>query len=234
MKYVEALHKSGFALLPNVLDTGTTERLCAVLSTVQLDTAVKQRAGRAFGIRRLLEVVPDIRELAESAAIRALIEPVTGAQARVIRGIFFDKTPVANWKVPWHQDVMIAVRARKDIEGFNAWSVKAGVIHVQPPVEVLDSIIALRLHLDDTSDANGALRVIPGSHQQGILNDEEIQRWKGVGPIVTCVAPRGTALLLRPLLLHASSIALQPTQRRVLHLEYSAMELPNGLEWYGS
>lgn len=228
------LEEQGFAIIPKVIDESTVEALLDALASVGLTDAVKQRAGRAFGIRCLLELVPATRELADSDPLRALIEPVLGKKAKVVRGIFFDKTPVANWKVPWHQDTVIAVRARQHATGFSAWSVKAGVVHVQPPSEILASILAVRLHLDDTDETNGALRIIPGSHLHGLLDDDAIQQWKARGEIVTCAVPRGGALLLRPLLLHASSVAAQPTHRRVLHLEYSAMDLPEGLEWYGS
>ncbi len=231
---MKELEETGFAIIPKVIDETTVAALLDALANVRAADAVKQRAGRAFGIRRLLELVPAVRELADSAVLRALIDPVLGNRARVVRGLFFDKTPVANWKVPWHQDTMIAVRARLEVTGFSAWSVKAGVVHVQPPIEVLASILAVRLHLDDTDEMNGALRVIPGSHQHGLLSDEAIQQWKEPQQAVTCVVPRGGALLMRPLLLHASSVAAQPSHRRVLHLEYSAMDLPEGLEWYGS
>ncbi len=226
--------QNGFAIMPNVLAAATVSALLDALARVRLNDAVKQRAGRAFGIRRLLELVPAVRALAESEVLRALVEPILGDKASVVRGIFFDKTPVANWKVPWHQDTMIAVRAKNDVAGFSAWSVKAGVIHTQPPVEVLASILTVRLHLDDTDETNGALRVIPGSHLHGLLSDAAIQQWKAQQPAVTCAVPSGGALLMRPLLLHASSVAAQPMHRRVLHLEYSAMDLPDGLAWYGS
>jgi ectoine hydroxylase-related dioxygenase (phytanoyl-CoA dioxygenase family) len=234
MKWLENLQQNGFAIVPNVIGAATIDELIAMFTRVRMNDAVKRRVGRAFGIRRLLEVIPAIRTLAESKELQALVAPVLGANARVVRGIFFDKTPVANWKVPWHQDVMIAVREKKAVEGFSAWSVKAGVIHVQPPVGVLASMLAVRLHLDDTNEMNGALRVLPGSHQHGVLSDAAIQRWKESEEAVTCCVPRGGALLLRPLLLHASSVALSPQHRRVLHLEYSARHLPGGMEWYGS
>ncbi len=228
------LQENGFAIIPRVVDQPTVAALLNAVASVGLTDAVKQRAGRAYGIRRLLELVPCTQELADSSMLRALIEPVLGKKAKVVRGIFFDKTPVANWKVPWHQDTMIAVRARHDISGFSAWSAKAGVVHAQPPVEILEGILAVRLHLDDTDETNGALRIIPGSHLHGLLDDDAIHQWKALGEIVTCAVPRGGALLMRPLLLHTSSVAPQPTHRRVLHLEYSAMDLPEGLEWYGS
>lgn len=234
MNGLETFTQAGFAIVPNVLDAARVDAVLAALANVQTTEAVKQRAGRAFGIRRLLDVVPTIRTLADSAALRALVDPVLGRDAQVVRGIFFDKTPTANWKVPWHQDVAIAVREQRDVPGFSAWSIKAGVVHVQPPAEILASILTVRLHLDDTDETNGALRVLPGSHQHGLLSDDAVAQWKARAAAVTCCVPRGGALLMRPLLLHASSVATLPTHRRVLHLEYSAMNLPGGLVWYGS
>ena len=230
----EQVNESGFAIIPNVIELSLADALSAEIQQLQLSQAVKQRGGKAFGIRRLLEVVPAVRTLAESEILRSLVEPALGKNAKVTRGIFFDKNPVANWKVPWHQDVMIALQAKKEAAGFSAWSTKAGVVHAQPPVEILQSILAIRHYLDDTDENNGALRVIPGSHKFGLLADEEINKLKENTGEVTCVVTKGGALLLRPLLLHASSAAILPTHRRVLHLEYSAHNLPDGLEWYGS
>ena len=224
----------GFALIENVILPALVDEIISALDQIQINSEVKQRAGKAYGIRRLLEVFPLICTLAESENIRCIIEPIIGENAKIVRGILFDKNPVANWKVPWHQDVVIALREKKEVAGFTAWSTKAGVVHAQPPVEILESILAIRIHLDDTDENNGALRVIPGSHKSGVLGDGEIQKFKENNEQITCTAAQGGALLMRPLLLHASSVATAPTHRRVIHLEYSALNLPDGLEWYGS
>jgi ectoine hydroxylase-related dioxygenase (phytanoyl-CoA dioxygenase family) len=109
--------------------------------------------------------------------------------------------------------------------------VKDGVAHVQPPVEVLEQMLALRLHLDDCGPANGPLQVIPGSHKSGRLNARQISEWRDRQPAKICSVSRGGALLMRPLLLHASSPATEPKHRRVLHLEFAAEPLPCGLQW---
>lgn len=155
-----------------------------------------------------------------------------GRKARVVRGIYFDKHRDANWKVAWHQDVTIAVREKTEVEGFGPWSIKAGITHVQPPVWVLERMLALRLHLDYADLTNGALHVLSGSHKYGRLSARDIQTMKEKCRVVTCPVPAGGVMLMRPLLLHASSAATHPRRRRVLHLEYSASELPGGLAWY--
>lgn len=149
-----------------------------------------------------------------------------------MRAILFDKNPQANWKVPWHQDTTIAVRERVDEPGFGPWSVKAGVVHVQPPVHVLERMITLRIHLDDCDVDNGPLLVLPGSHAHGILSDEEIERWRAGTAPVACTGSRGSMVIMRPLLLHASSAAAAPRRRRILHLELAGDDLPGRLRWH--
>jgi ectoine hydroxylase-related dioxygenase (phytanoyl-CoA dioxygenase family) len=157
-----------------------------------------------------------------------------GREARVVRGIFFNKTVEANWKVAWHQDLTIAVREQIDVEDYGPWSVKASIVHVQPPIAILENMLTIRVHLDDTDELNGALHVIPGSHKSGRLLAEEIQDWKEKRNSVTCRIERGGAMIMRPLLLHSSSAAIDQRHRRVLHLEYCSAKLPNVLKWYES
>jgi ectoine hydroxylase-related dioxygenase (phytanoyl-CoA dioxygenase family) len=137
----------------------------------------------------------------------------------------------ANWKVPWHQDLTIEVRERIDMPGFGPWSVKGGVAHVQPPVSLLEQMLAVRIHLDDSTAENGPLRVIPGSHRAGRLTVEEMLELREKHGEVALSVARGGVILMRPLLAHASSAAERPTNRRVVHLEFAAGELPGGLRW---
>jgi ectoine hydroxylase-related dioxygenase (phytanoyl-CoA dioxygenase family) len=181
------------------------------------------------GERNLLDV-PVVRRLAESSVVRGLIEPLLGSGCFAVRGILFNKTQDANWKVTWHQDCVIAVAARSEISDWGPWSIKAGVHHVRPASDVISRMLAVRIHLDDCNADNGPLRVIPGSHKHGFLSDRQIRDWPKSGAM-TCVASRGDAFLMRPLLVHGSSQATVPGSRRVIHLEFAAEELPNGVEW---
>ena len=150
---------------------------------------------------------------------------------KFVRSILFDKSPRANWSAPWHQDLTICVRERRDAPGFGPWSIKDGFHHVHAPAEILDHILAIRLHLDDCGPENGALRVLPGSHKNGRMPDEAIEAFRLTHHEVICSLPKGGALLMKPLLLHASSRATRPSHRRVLHFEVTQAKLPNGLEW---
>lgn len=232
--YAATIERDGFAIVPAIIDPKMILRLKQELECVGLSRAVSQRSETAFAIRNLLNEVPATRVVAADRAVSELIKPIVGTTARVVRGIFFDKTPEANWKVAWHQDVTIAVERRIDVEGFSAWTLKAGIVHVQPPISVLQDILTLRIHLDDTDESNGALKVLPGSHLIGRLTQQDIEVWKRKTATVTCCVPTGGALLMRPLLIHSSSVSPRPTHRRVLHLDFSARQLPGGLRWYGS
>jgi len=227
-------NERGFEILDDAFDKQTIEYLTLELARLDFGKAAKTRKAVAFGVRNLLNVAPVIKEFAASDAVRKLIEPITGEKSRIVRAIFFDKTPEANWKVPFHQDLTIAVREQKDVDGFTAWTRKADIFHVQPPAPVLENIVSLRVHLDDTDESNGALRVVAGSHRCGRLSATEIQRMKVEDETVTCRVKKGGAMLMRPLLLHASSAATNALHRRVLHFEYSSVELPECLEWFGS
>ena len=149
----------------------------------------------------------------------------------LVRAILFNKTPENNWLVTWHQDRTVAVSDKFDKHEWGPWSIKDEIHHVQPPIEVLAQMVTFRIHLDDTSLENGCLKVLPNSHRLGILDAGAIQAYAQSHEAVVCEAPAGSALAMRPHLLHSSSKAVSPCQRRVLHLEYSSYKLPNGVSW---
>ena len=219
----EQLRSEGWASTAPIFAAELLDRL-----TSEITSLVSDERG---GTRNLLEL-PLIQDLARSRRVRAIAESVLGPKAFAVRGILFDKTPTANWKVVWHQDLSIAVRERIDVDGFGPWSAKEGVPHVQPPVEILDRMLAVRIHLDDCGLENGPVRVIPRSHLAGRLTPTAIDRWRAEHSAIDCVVPRGGILAFFPLLLHASSASQRPEYRRVIHLEFAASDLPGGLKWY--
>ena len=182
--------------------------------------------------RRGILGLPQIARLASSKSLLDLVQPHLPAQPRPIRGIYFDKSPETNWMVAWHQDLTLAVRNQLNIPGFGPWSVKEGVPHVQPPVYLLEQMLTIRLHLDDCDEANGALRVIPGSHCSGRLSADAIERFRNEKPATVCRASAGDVLLMRPLLLHSSGRSTNANHRRIVHIEYGSFALPSGLQWY--
>ena len=212
------VEQNGFAVIPSCLDEPTVKRL-------------REHLGVSKHAQRNLLSVPAVRELAASQAVREIIGAVLGPRCFAVRGILFNKTKQLNWKAVWHQDLTIAVREHREIDGFGPWTTKAGVLHVQPSAEIMSRTLAIRLHLDESGPDNGPLRVIPASHLEGRLSTEQVANRQETSS-VTCIVPIGGAVLMRPLLLHASSACVVPNPRRVIHLEFAAEELPQGLEWH--
>jgi ectoine hydroxylase-related dioxygenase (phytanoyl-CoA dioxygenase family) len=215
---VHAIEQQGFFIVHSCLDEVTVRQLSEQLSETS-------------HARRNLLSLPVVRELAAAASVRALAEAVLGKNCFAIKGTFFNKTQESNWKVAWYQDLTIMVRERKQIDGFGPWTVKEGIVHVQPTAAILKQTLAIRLHLDASESDNGPLRVIPGSHKEGRLSVDGISAYSKEVNVV-CTVPRGGALLMRPLLLHASSSCIKPKPRRVIHLEFASADLPGGLQWF--
>lgn len=226
----EALARDGYTIVHDAVDACAVDELIHELRPIS-----EALSGVRGGARNLLRSVPAVRHLAQSAALRAIAERSLGPGALAVRALLFDKTPGANWKVVWHQDLTIAVRERREVERFGPWTEKEGVPHVQPPVEVLERMLAVRLHLDDCTELNGPVRVLPGSHRGGRLTSAEVEFQRKTVQEVVCTVPRGGVLAFHSLLLHASSPALKPAHRRVVHVEYDGAEwrtLPGELAWY--
>lgn len=223
-----ALEQNGFEIIENVFGAEEADTLAKAISGF---FQANEQSGKRGGIRNLLRCRA-VAELSRSNLLRSIVKSSLGASAFPVRGIFFDKTPDANWLVTWHQDVSIAVAERCEVNDFGPWSVKDGVPHVQPPREILERMLTLRLHLDDCNEGNGALKVFLGSHQHGKLDSTEIEKWKQRSSPVTCNVAKGGVLVMKPLLLHSSSPATSPSHRRVVHIEYTAEKLPGGLRWF--
>ena len=215
------LAEDGFEIAASVLSPAEVEQLCEALGPLEM----------APGHRNLAQNVPAVAELARSAKIAALLKDRLGKECFPVRSVFFDKTPEVNWLVPWHQDLSIAVKERREAPGYGPWSVKEGVPHVHAPVHILETMVTLRLHLDDCDESNGAIRVLAGSHRHGRLGTADIAALKPQCKEICCSARAGDALLMRPLLVHASAEAWAEKHRRVIHLEYATSPLDHGLEW---
>ena len=168
------------------------------------------------GQRCLLDQ-PAVRDAAIQIRTELVEAKILEPSAVAIQAIAFNKTPVTNWKVTWHQDLMFPFARPVTAPGYELPSVKDGIHYARPPRSVLKELLAVRLHLDDCPETNGPLRVAPGSHRHGILKSTEIHRTVGLHGETPCLAKTGEALLMRPLLLHASSPATTPKHRRVLH-----------------
>jgi hypothetical protein len=171
--------------------------------------------------------------LAPEAPIGSVAAGAIGPAARPVRAILFDKTAAANWSLGWHQDRTIVVAERREVHGYGPWTVKAGLLHVAPPFDLLAHMVTLRIHLDPVTADNAPLLIAPGSHRAGRVAEEDIDALVAACGIATCLAERGDIWLYATPILHASEAAVQPKRRRVLQIDYAAEDLPGGLMWLG-
>jgi hypothetical protein len=234
--WIGRLERDGYAILDRVIGP---ERLPDLIEATRDYASVVHdgrldRRGEVYGGRDLLWRNPAVGRLARSRELSAIAESVLGPGAFPVRGLFFDKTPTVNWNLPWHQDLTIAVRERRDVPGFGPWTLKGGIPHAHAPADLLARMVTIRLHLDDCGPSSGPMRVLPGSHAAGKLDPGAIATWttRASTHAVDCVVPAGGVVIMRPLLLHASASGTGPGHRRVIHLEYAAEPLPAGLEWH--
>lgn len=229
MNFSTALERDGFAIVPDIVSAEDIATLIGVVG--RADFARSTRGEETYGARNILSV-PEIASLACAPSISQLVHESIGANHKAVRGIFFDKVLGANWPVAWHQDLSLAVSERHDVPGWGNWSIKAGVQHVQPPAEVLERMVTLRIQLDDSDAKNAPLRVIPGSHALGRITADKMKSLRAEIREVTCTARAGSALAMKPLILHASSASKKPSHRRVIHIEYAPEDLlPDDLAW---
>ena len=154
-----------------------------------------------------------------STDLPARMEALVGPGARVVRALLIAKGEGQDWDIGWHRDTTFAVKAPKAVPGFDGWVDKGPFWQVQAPEELVAQVRSLRLHLDDSGPDTGPLLVKPGSHRGQEAEPIELH------------ARRGDAILMHPLLLHASARPQALSPRRVLHIEWAAFELPGGLEW---
>lgn len=205
--------EQGYAIVPRVLDQEGVEQLLLALENSP------SRRSRA-GIRHLLHHSV-VNTLANDPRLLGIAQSVLGYDALPFRATLFDKSPDSNWLITWHQDTALPLREKHEAPGWGPWSVKERVTYAHAPAPALEQVVALRFHLDDSTDENGPLRVIAGTHHKGILTDLEVEAIVSNSKAVTCVAPKGGVIVMRPLIIHASSKSQSEVPRRVLHIEYA-------------
>jgi ectoine hydroxylase-related dioxygenase (phytanoyl-CoA dioxygenase family) len=218
-----SVERSGFAILPQVL---SREEVASLLDDVNKSTLHRSRAGIRHALKH-----PAVAELANDERLLNLAKGILGEEAIPFHATLFDKSPAANWLVMWHQDTALPIRERREAPGWGPWSVKEGVTYAHAPASALSKVLALRVHLDDSTESNGPLRVLPGTHNLGVIEDQVIHKLAEDIVPVECLIEQGGVLAMRPLILHASSKSTGTAPRRVIHIEYaSSMRVGDGFE----
>lgn len=210
--------EAGYSIADQIFERREMAHICEALVGADL-------ARTKAGARHVLSI-PEVKGLASNPALVALAARFIGDRPIPFRATLFDKSRASNWLVAWHQDTALPLARRVDDSAWGPWSVKGGVLHAIAPMSALATVIALRVHLDESTDENGPLRVLPGTHSGGVLTHDEIQRLASTVAPIACVAPAGGVVAMRPLVVHASSKARGDRPRRVLHIEYAASVHP--------
>lgn len=223
MNTLTAVREHGFLVVPEVFAPGECENL-----RDQIDRSALTRS--KAGVRHAMKDAATAA-LARNQRLLDLARQVLGDNALPYRATLFDKSRQANWLVVWHQDTALPLQQRRDAPGWGPWSKKHGVVYACAPAAALAQVLALRVHLDDSNADNGPLRVLPGTHDQGVLTGDAIQELASRITPVACIVRRGGVVAMRPLLVHASSKSQSDVPRRVLHIEYAAdLTIASGFE----
>lgn len=219
---VNELDADGYELTNLILPRHQCEHLAATIPPTS--------QGRG-GVRHLV-THPSVVQFLQHGSLGRYLWSLLGRDLVAVKATMFDKTTTSNWRVQWHQDRAIAIKERMDVSGYGPWTTKSGTLHVEAPSRVLEQMIAVRVHLDVCGVDNGPLRVLPGTHRYGKMPDSRIAEVTAATPATELLVDQGAILLMRPLLVHASSAALAPAHRRVLHIELAPRESISPLQWH--
>jgi ectoine hydroxylase-related dioxygenase (phytanoyl-CoA dioxygenase family) len=219
--FFDAFIRDGFAVIPTVLNESQCDAITAVVGSYSSDSP---------GTRSLL-AQDWCRALASTLRAHPDVGALIPAGHVAVQCTYFEKSIDNNWLVPIHQDLSIPVRERVEHPALRGWSEKEGSLFVQPPAELLETLVAVRIHLDPCLEEDGPLQFVPATHTRGRIDAAAASRLRQDGPVVTCTVDRGGALVMRPLALHTSSKATGASRRRVLHFVFGPAELSYGLQW---
>ncbi len=228
------LDRDGYCLLRQAVSVETVFGLLDVCRNAFVDDSLGVRArssrGHVYAARNLIESVPEVTTVWQCKTLLSFLRTNLGEDFGLVRSLYFDKPPDRTWALAWHKDTSIAVKDNSiRSEWFSRPTVKSGVPHFIACDEVLRRMLTLRIHLDEVTDENGPLRVIPGSH------DSSGSEGAGIHSAVPILAKSGDVLVMRPLISHSSGPSAPGTtrHRRILHLEFAPSEsLPDGIEWH--
>ncbi len=227
MNYKTQFTTHGHTTINNIYTPAEVANLAKIISNANEANPNFRSNNGLFAIRQFLKEVPETLPHIFNQNLKDIIANTFGNDYFITKSIYFDKPPASNWFVAWHQDITISVKEKILTQGFGPWTVKEGQFAVQPPLHILQHNFTIRIHLDDTNEHNGALRVIDGSHKDGIQRVEQIN----ITNPTTCNVSAGGIMLMHPLLFHSSGRTTNQQRRRVIHIELSNQPLPSPLQW---
>ena len=227
--YKNEFNEQGYALIPYLYSDEEITQISACLENAKIYGDGLVSTKDLFAIRQLINNIPELTSLLFNKNLIDLLNELFESKYFLTKAIYFDKPSYSNWFVAYHQDLSISVDKKVEIEGYSNWTFKKGQYGVQPPIEILEDTVTIRIHLDSTDKNNGALKVIPKSHLKRIIRSDS-KDWSVENDVV-CNVERGGVMLMRPLTLHASSRTSNGKRRRVIHLEFNRHLLSEPLQW---
>lgn len=202
MRQTDDFLLNGFAVIDDIYTADEVEALLQQISQANTGKDTFRKSVDLFAIRQFLREVPSALDTIFKDKLKRVLRPLLGDNYFVVKSIYFDKPQTSNWYVSYHQDLTISVDKRLPLNGFDFWTTKQNQFAVQPPLDILQNVVTVRIHLDDTDGSNGALKVVPKSHLKGIYRPETID-WT-IEREVSCNVSIGGVMLMKPLLLHSS------------------------------
>ncbi len=223
------LEENGFSVLAALYSDNEISGILACIENAEQFGNSFVKTKDVFAIRQLIKNIPELSNLLFNKNLTALISDLSASEYFLTKAIYFDKPSTSNWFVPYHQDLSISVNKKAELENYENWTFKKGQNGVQPPIKILKDTITIRIHLDKTDKNNGALKVIPKSHLNGIVRVDS-KEWNIENEFI-CEVEKGGAMLMKPLTLHASNRTTNGKKRRVIHLEFNKHKLTKPLYW---
>lgn len=224
-----SLEKNGFTIVDAVFSKEEIAQMLGIIEMADTSKSTFRKSADLFAIRQFLKEIPEINPIIFDRDFENLIRQFFGEGYFVVKSIYFDKPEQSNWFVAYHQDLTISVDKKEPLPGYENWTVKQGQFAVQPPLDILEQMYTVRIHLDDTDENNGALKVIPGSHLKGIYRPAALDL--SIEKEASCKVSSGGIMVMKPLLLHSSGRTTNNSKRRVIHIEFSKRELPEELNF---
>lgn len=228
-KYSSELNKIGYALIDNIYSIDEIVSITNCIESHKIDDHLINESDKLYAIRQLIEAIPNLKGLIFNEKLLNILNQLFKSDYFLTKAIYFDKPPKSNWFVAYHQDISISVDKKTEIQGYKNWTHKKGIYGVQPPLKILEDTVTIRIHLDNTTKDNGALKVIPKSHLKGLIR-KNTKDWNLEGEKI-CNVKQGGIMLMKPLLLHSSNRTINNKRRRVIHLEFNHNYLPNPINW---
>lgn len=228
-EHISNFKNDGFAVLNTIYSDAEVAAISSCIEKASAERKLAENSKHLFAIRQVIAKIPELKSLLFTEKFHELLTSIFEEDCFLTKAIYFDKPSESNWFVAYHQDLSISVDRKQDVSNYKNWTFKKEQYGVQPPIDILENIVTIRVHLDKTEKENGALKVIPTSHLKGIYRPETID-WTTETKHI-CEVEKGGVMLMKPLTLHASNRTTNHKQRRVLHLEFSTKQLEKPLEW---